>query len=88
VTATLLLLPISILERREPIAMQIFPDNALFTFKEAMVYLRVSRSTLYRLARSGQLLGHKVGKNWRFYHEDLRSYVGRETPVESHPTTE
>lgn len=53
-------------------------DDVLLTFKEAMNYLRVSRSTLYRLMWSGQLTGHKVGSTWRFYREDLRACVGRE----------
>jgi len=59
-------------------AMQMIQDDVLLTFKEAMSYLRVSRSTLYRLMWSGQLTGHKVGSTWRFYREDLRSCVGRE----------
>jgi excisionase family DNA binding protein len=56
-------------------------DDLLLTFKEAMNYLRVSRSTLYRLMWSGQLTGHKVGSTWRFYREDLRACVGREIPA-------
>ncbi|MDQ2906405.1 MAG: helix-turn-helix domain-containing protein [Chloroflexota bacterium] len=56
-------------------------EDVLLTFKEAMGYLRVSRSTLYRLMWSGQLTGHKVGSTWRFYREDLRACVGRETPT-------
>jgi excisionase family DNA binding protein len=43
-----------------------------------MSYLRVSRSTLYRLMWSGQLTGHKVGSTWRFYREDLRACVASE----------
>ncbi len=58
--------------------MQMVHDDTLLTFKEAMGYLRVSRSTLYRLMWSGQLRGHKVGSTWRFYLEDLRACVGRE----------
>ncbi len=57
--------------------MQMIRDDALLTFKEAMSYLRVSRSTLYRLMWSGQLTGHKVGSTWRFYREDLRACVDR-----------
>ena len=60
---------------------QMIQDDVLLTFKEAMGYLRVSRSTLYRLMWSGQLTGHKVGSTWRFYREDLRACVGREMPV-------
>lgn len=47
----------------------------LLTFKEAMQFLRVSRSTIYRLMWSGQLRGHKVGSTWRFYEADLLAAV-------------
>jgi excisionase family DNA binding protein len=57
--------------------MQMIEDDVLITFREAMTYLRVSRSTLYRLMWSGQLTGHKVGSTWRFYREDLRACVDR-----------
>lgn len=63
--------------------MQLIQDDTLLTFKEAMGYLRVSRSTLYRLMWSGQLTGHKVGSTWRFYREDLRACVGSEVPMTS-----
>jgi excisionase family DNA binding protein len=65
-------------EGRENMVVQMIQDDVLLTFKEAMEYLRVSRSTLYRLMWSGQLTGHKVGSTWRFYREDLRACVGRE----------
>jgi excisionase family DNA binding protein len=63
--------------------MQVIQDDVLLTFKEAMNYLRVSRSTLYRLMWSGQLTGHKVGSTWRFYREDLRACVCGEVPMMS-----
>lgn len=47
----------------------------LLTFKEAMDFLRVSRSTIYRLMWSGHLRGHKVGSTWRFYEVDLLAAV-------------
>lgn len=56
-------------------AVQRVQDSPLVTFKEAMNYLRVSRSTLYRLMGLGQLTGHKVGGTWRFYRDDLRASV-------------
>ncbi len=68
-------------------AMQAIQDDVLLTFKEAMGYLRVSRSTLYRLMWSGQLTGHKVGSTWRFYREDLRACVGREVPLTVAPAS-
>lgn len=66
--------------------MQMIEDDVLITFREAMTYLRVSRSTLYRLMWSGQLTGHKVGSTWRFYREDLRACVEREIPMSMMPT--
>lgn len=39
---------------------------SLMTSKEVMQYLKISRSTLYRLMESGQLTGHKIGNVWRF----------------------
>ena len=50
--------------------------TVLLTFREAMDFLRVSRSTIYRLMWSGQLQGHKVGNTWRFYERDLLALVG------------
>ncbi len=67
--------------------MQVIQDDVLLTFKEAMSYLRVSRSTLYRLMWSGQLSGHKVGSTWRFYREDLRACVGGEIRLPTIQTT-
>jgi len=54
-------------------------EPALLTFKEAMDFLRVSRSTLYRLMWSGQLRGYKVESAWRFYHQDLLDAVATPT---------
>lgn len=49
--------------------------ETILTFKQAMSYLQVSRSTLLRLMWSGQLTGHKVGNNWRFYISDVQSCI-------------
>jgi excisionase family DNA binding protein len=52
---------------------------SLLTFKEAMDFLRVSRSTIYRLMWAGQLRGYKVGSTWRFYEHDLLEAVAPPT---------
>ncbi len=57
-------------------------QHTLLHFKEAQDYLRVSRSTLYRLIWSGQLRGYKVGDLWRFYQDDLDKCV---IPIELQP---
>ena len=50
-------------------------QDVLLTFQEAAEMLRVSRATMYRWLNSGQLVGHKVGRSWRFYKRDLHAFV-------------
>jgi len=62
---------------------RVIVEPTLLTFKEAMEYLRVSRSTLYRLMWAGQVRGHKVGSTWRFYQQDLLGALA--TPATERP---
>jgi excisionase family DNA binding protein len=69
----------------EKIMQQMIQQNLeeLWTFKETMKYLRVSRSTLLRFMWSNRITGHKVGAHWRFYPSDVRALVsGSEQPAE------
>jgi len=36
------------------------------TAEDVAAYLRLTPATIYRLARSGQLPGAKIGRVWRF----------------------
>lgn len=38
---------------------------------EAAIYLNIKKGTLYRLAKSGQVPGIKIGGQWRFKRELL-----------------
>jgi excisionase family DNA binding protein len=38
----------------------------VMTVNELAQYLRVHRSTIYRLLKKGQLPGFKIGSDWRF----------------------
>ncbi len=49
--------------------------DVLLTFQEAADLLRISRATMYRLLASGQLVGHKVGRGWRFYKAEIHHFV-------------
>jgi len=42
------------------------PEAKVITVGELAEYLRVHRSTLYRLLKKGQLPGFKIGSDWRF----------------------
>lgn len=45
--------------------------GSLLTTREAMNYLGVTRITLYKLMKRGQLPGHRVGYHYRFRKEEL-----------------
>jgi len=38
----------------------------VLTIDELATYLKVAKSTLYKLAQAGRVPGQKVGKHWRF----------------------
>jgi excisionase family DNA binding protein len=50
-------------------------QDILLTTQEATEFLRVSRPTIGRWLASGRLVGHKVGRGWRFYKRDLHAFV-------------
>jgi len=43
----------------------------VITVAELSEYLRVHRSTLYRLLKKGRLPGFKIGSDWRFNLETI-----------------
>ena len=47
----------------------------LLTLKEAMRYLRVSRSKLLRMMKEGEIPAYKVGHDWRFYQSELKQVI-------------
>ena len=40
--------------------------SELMTARELAEFLRVNQATIYRLLKSGQLPGYRVGVEWRF----------------------
>lgn len=40
-------------------------------FNEVCKILRITRPTLLKLIRSGEIPAHKVGKSWRFKKSDI-----------------
>ena len=41
--------------------------NTVMTIGELAKYLKVSKSTLYKLCQDGKVPGQKVGRHWRFH---------------------
>jgi excisionase family DNA binding protein len=45
------------------------------TLEDAAKHLKIGKSTIYRLARAGDLPAHRVGRIWRFDVEELDSWL-------------
>jgi excisionase family DNA binding protein len=50
-------------------------DSEILTVLEVARFLRVPKSTVYKLARLGQLPASKIGKHWRFLRRDIHDWV-------------
>jgi len=51
------------------------PD-AVMTIAELSEYLKISRSTLYKLTQEGKLPAQKVGRHWRFHKGVIDRWLG------------
>ena len=61
--------------KREP-----FTEARLLTVNEVSDLMRVSRMTVYRLIKGGELPSLRVGRGYRFREEDVHTYLmGRYT---------
>jgi excisionase family DNA binding protein len=54
-----------------------FKDMVL-TIDDLAKYLKISKSTLYKLAQEGALPGQKVGRHWRFHREAVDDWLRNE----------
>lgn len=43
--------------------------------EEASAWLKIPKSTLYKLCNDGELPGAKVGRHWRFHRETLEQWL-------------
>jgi len=50
-------------------------EGAVLTIEELADYLKVSKSTLYKLAQEGRVPGQKVGRHWRFRRETIDRWL-------------
>lgn len=54
-------------------------NDEVLTSKEVMAYLRISKPTLYRMIRVGDLRAVKIGKNYRFLKKDVERLLRAES---------
>ena len=50
-------------------------DTKWLTVEDAAQYLKLGRSTVYRLAQEGKLPAHKFGRQWRFDAAELDEWM-------------
>ena len=50
-------------------------NDEILTIDELAAYLKISKSTLYKLAVNGKLPGQKIGKRWRFHKDAIDTWV-------------
>jgi len=59
----------------------------IVTAKEVGHYLKLSESTIYKLAAQGSLPGFKIGDSWRFDMEEVIKLIhANKIPAQSDPS--
>lgn len=61
------------------------PD--VMTLNEVAEYLRIPRSTVYKLVREGRIPGQKIGRQWRFRRAVVERWLG-DTESQEHGKTQ
>jgi len=51
------------------------PFGEVLTIEDLADYLKISKSTLYKLVREGSIPCQKVGKHWRFHKDAIDSWL-------------
>jgi len=54
----------------------------VMTLDELAIYLKIPKSTLYKLAQDGRVPGQKLGKQWRFGKQAIDLWLNRNSPSE------
>ena len=56
-------------------AITTYVTESLLTLDELSEYLKVSKSSLYKLAQAGKVPGNKIGKHWRFRKATIDQWI-------------
>jgi excisionase family DNA binding protein len=51
----------------------------IVTVKELSKFLKISNSTIYKLASTGEIPAFRIGDSWRFDMDQIRGIIGHET---------
>ena len=53
--------------------------DEILTIEETSQFLKVGKTTLYRLARRGKMPARKIGREWRFIRNELIRWTKEES---------
>jgi excisionase family DNA binding protein len=72
---------------REVYLMDEKPGDVL-TIEELSIYLKIPKSTLYKLVREGKVPSQKVGRHWRFRKKAIDRWLDETRTEEPKPEGE
>lgn len=49
--------------------------GAILTVEEISQYLKIPKSTIYKLVREGKIPAQKIGRHWRFRKEAIDNWL-------------
>lgn len=56
-------------------------DNSqIMTVEEVAEFLKLSKITIYKLVKKGQLPGFRVGNSWRFRKDKILEIISKQMP--------
>jgi len=53
-------------------------DSQIMTVEEVADFLKLSKITIYKLVKKGQLPGFRVGNSWRFRKDKIYEIISRQ----------
>lgn len=53
--------------------------SEIMTIEELAKYLKISKSSMYKLCQEGKIPGHKVGRHWRFQREVIDEWLAEQS---------
>lgn len=59
-------------------------SDDVLTIEELAIYLKIAKSTLYKLAQEGKLPSQKIGKHWRFRKAAIDRWLEENDRTDSH----
>jgi excisionase family DNA binding protein len=54
-------------------------QDTVMTIDDLSAYLKISKSTAYKLSQEGKLPGQKVGRHWRYHRDAVDGWLKRRT---------